>query len=225
MHPRNAVRSSSRAQGAPRLAPRRAPHPARFAAPALALVLAASTLALGETYAVVPDGSHAGYRVSERVAGLKLPRDAVGTTDGVTGQVVLGSDGAVMDGSVLSVDLTGLRSDEARRDRYIQGATLDTGTYPDAVLTVHGVDGLPSPLPTGGSADVTIVGDLAVHGTTVATTWRGTATFDGDTVTVDAATDVTFDDLGLRRPVIGPILAVSDPIHLAVTVVVRPVAP
>jgi len=43
-------------------------------------------------------------------------------------------------------------------------------------------------------------------------------------VTLEATTDVTFDDFGLRRPVVGAILAVSDPIHLEVQATLRPTA-
>lgn len=188
---------------------------------ALALALLAPVWASAQSFTVVSDASQASYTVSEKVVGLALPRDAVGTTKLVAGTVTLAADGAPAKGSAITVDLRGLTSDAARRDRYIQGNTLDTTTYPDAVLVPTALDGLPSPLPTEGTATFKIVGDLTVHGTTKSVTWDATATFAGDTVVLKATTDVTFDDFGLRRPVIGPILAVSDPIHLEVDLTLK----
>ena len=194
--------------------------PARLAVLCLALVVPG--WAAAQTYSVVADQSQASYTGSEKVVCLSLPRDAVGVSQGVSGSVVLASDGSVAQGSKLTVDLRGLTSDAARRDRYIQNNTLDTASYPDAVLVPTQLKGLPWPLPTSGSADFQIVGDLTVHGTTRAVTWDATATFSGTTVTVKAKTDVTFDDFGLRRPVVGPILSVSDPIHLEVDATLTP---
>ena len=188
--------------------------PARLVA--LCFVLTVPAWAAAQTYSVVTDRSQASYSVSEKVVGLSLPRDAVGVTQGVSGTVTLASDGSVAPGSKLTVDLRGLTSDAARRDRYIQNNTLDTASYPDAVLVPTELKWLPWPLPTSGTASFQIVGDLTVHGTTTSVTWDATGTFSGSTITVKAATDVTFDDFGLRRPVVGPILSVADPIHLTV---------
>ena len=182
----------------------------------LCFALLAPAWAAAQTFTVVTDRSQASYTVSEKVVGLSLPRDAVGVTKLVTGTVVLAADGSVAEGSKLTVDLRGLTSDAARRDRFIQGNTLETATYPEAVLVPTELRGLPSPLPTSGSVSFQIVGDFTVHGTTKTVTWDATGDFSADAVTIKATADVTFDDFGLRRPVVGPILAVSDPIHLEV---------
>jgi len=196
--------------------PTRLRNRAELALIGLALALMAPAWATAQSYTVVADHSQASYSVSEKVVGLALPRDAVGVTKKVTGTITLGADGAVAEGSTVTVDLRGLTSDSGRRDRFIQNNTLDTGTYPDAVLVPTAVTGLPSPLPASGTASITITGDLTVHGTTKTVSWNATATFTAQTITVKATTDVTFDDFGLKRPVVGPILAVSDPIHLQV---------
>ena len=182
----------------------------------LAVVCLASASASAQTYAIMPDRSQASYTVSEKVVGLSLPRDAVGVSKLVSGSVAFGDGGALQAGSELRVDLRDLSSDQARRDNFIKRNTLQTDTYPDAVLVPTTVSGLPWPLPQSGSADIEVIGDLTVHGTTKTLTWTGTAGFDGQTVTIDLSTDVTFDDFALDRPTVGPILAVSDPIHLEV---------
>ncbi len=191
------------------------------AAAVLACLLATMPLARAQTFVVLPDASQASYAVQEKVAGIALPRDAIGTAPAVSGHIVLGPDGAVADGSEIRVDLTTLSSDSTRRDRYIAGRTLDTARYPVAVLRVTSVEGLPSPLPEGGKRSLTILGDLTVRDTTRPVQWEAAAAFAPGVVTVDASTSFTFDDFGLTRPVVGPILAVSDPIRLTVTVVLK----
>ncbi len=187
----------------------------------LSLVLLAPSWAAAQTFTVATDRSQAGYTVSEKVVGLSLPRDAVGVTELVSGTVVLAADGRVAEGSKLTVDLRGLTSDAARRDRFIQNNTLETARYPEAVLVPTELRGLPSPLPTSGTASFQIVGDLTVHGTTRTVTWEATGDFSEGAVSLEATTEVTFDDFGLRRPVVGPILAVSDPIRLDVKAVLQ----
>lgn len=183
----------------------------------LALLCLGPAWAGAQTYTVVADQSQASYTVSEKVVGLSLPRDAVGVSELVSGSIVLGSGGALQQGSKLTVDLRDLTSDQPRRDNFIKRTTLRTDTYPNAVLVPTAISGLPWPLPQSGSLDIQVTGGLTVRETTKTVIWKGTATFDGPTVTVDLATDVTFDDFQLRRPTVGPILAVSDPIHLEVS--------
>jgi len=188
-----------------------------LAAAVCLLALLPGWAAAQQTYTVVQDQSQASYTVREKVVGLALPRDAHGVTKLVTGSVVLGSDGSVQDGSKLTVDLSGLTSDSARRDNFIKRNTLQTGSTPDAVFVPTSIRGLPWPLPSSGTADIAITGEFTVHGTTKTVTWDGTATFSDGGVSLDATTDVTFADFALTRPTVGPILAVSDPIHLEVT--------
>lgn len=187
----------------------------------LACLLAVLPWASAQTFVVLTDASQASYAVQEKVAGVPLPRDAIGTTRALSGRVVLGSDGAVADGSEIRVDLTGLTSDSGRRDRYVASRTLGTGQYPEAVLRVTTIEGLPSPVPEGGTRSLTILGDLTVRDVTRPVRWEATAAFTPDGVTVDATTSFTFDDFGLTRPVVGPILAVSDPIRLTVSVALQ----
>lgn len=188
-----------------------------LAAAVWVLALLPGWAAAQQTYTVIQDQSQASYTVSEKVVGLALPRDAHGVTKLVSGSIVLGTDGSVQDGSKLTVDLRDLTSNSARRDNFIKRNTLQTDSYPDAVFVPTSIRGLPWPLPASGTADVAITGDFTVHGTTKTVTWNGAASFANGVVSLDATTDVTFADFALSRPTVGPILAVSDPIHLEVT--------
>ena len=97
---------------------------------------------------LAPSGNEARYRVREQLANVSFPSDAVGTTQGVTGAIVIGDDGKIVTAqSSIVVDLTTLKSDRERRDRFIQGRTLETDRFPTATLVPTAARGWPSSLP------------------------------------------------------------------------------
>lgn len=163
------------------------------------------------------DGSEARFRAREQLAGRSLPTDAVGATRGVTGSILLGPNGAPLAAeSKLTVDLRSLRSDESRRDNWIQRNTLQTDQFPTAELVPREVSGLPNPLPTSGEATFRLVGDLTVHGVTRPTTWETAARFAGREVTGTATTRVKMTDFGMTPPRVGPVLSIEDELALEV---------
>jgi len=163
---------------------------------------------------LAPAGNEARYRVREQLARIPLPSDAVGTTAALTGALVLSAEGKVSPGSEFTVDLTTLRSDRERRDRYVQTRTLETGQYPRAVLTPTAVRGLPWPLPEAGEFSFELAGDLTLHGVTRPTVWQVRATATGDGFTGQAGTGFTFADFGLTQPRVPIVLSVADTIRL-----------
>jgi polyisoprenoid-binding protein YceI len=166
-------------------------------------------------YALSPDGSQASYRVREQLAGKSFPSDAVGVTKAVSGTVVLDQNGNIVsDQSKFVVNLTTLRSDESRRDNFIQRNTLETSRYPTAEFVPTEIRGLPSPLPTSGDVSFQLVGDLTVHGVTRPATWQATAHVAGQDVTGTASTDFTFEDFNMTVPRAFVVLSVNDAIHL-----------
>jgi polyisoprenoid-binding protein YceI len=168
----------------------------------------------GTRLEVVP-GSTASYRVQEQIVGISLPNEAVGSTDAVTGSLVLAPDGSIVsDQSKLSIDLRTLKSDQDRRDQYIKGRTLETDKFPMAEFVPKSVQGLASPLPTTGISGYQLTGDLTIHGVTKEVTWNGIATFSKDQVAGHAKTDFTFATFGLTKPMIGILLSVDDKIQL-----------
>ena len=97
------------------------------------------------------EGTEAVYLVNEQLARVNLPSDAIGTTDAVSGVILLGFGNLILaEGSELPLDLSTLTSDSDRRDRYVRRNTLSTIVYPFAVFVPRKVPGLPSPLPTQG---------------------------------------------------------------------------
>ena len=165
----------------------------------------------------VPDGTQALYRVREQLAGHDLPNDAVGTTQDVTGTVVIEPNGTLLaDQSKFVVDLSTLQSDQGRRDNFIKGNTLHTDQYPTAEFVPTAVNGLASPLPSSGEVKFQIVGDMTVHGTTKPVTWDVTATITGQELTGSATTALKFADFGLSQPRVPLVLSVEDNIRLEI---------
>ena len=165
--------------------------------------------------------SEARYRVRERVLGVPLANDAVGITGTLSGSIVLEADGDTAVSGEVNVDLTGLVSDQPRRDAYVHEDALETERYPSATFSVSEVRGLPRPPPTDGEVDVVIAGQLTVRNFSLPISWSGTASFDGADVHLDAATTLTFEELGLERPRVGVLVTVSEEITLEVSILLR----
>jgi len=165
--------------------------------------------------AVAPEGNEARYRVREQLANIDFPTDAIGASDGVTGALVFDDHGTLLpDSSRIVVDLTRLKSDKERRDRYIQGRTLQTDQFPTAVLVPTELRGAPAPLPASGPLKFVLVGNLTIHGVTRPTTWEVTGTAAGGGYMGTAHTAFTFQDFGLEPPRLAFLLSVADTIRL-----------
>ena len=166
-------------------------------------------------WVVTAPDSRARYRVREQLAGLDFPSDAVGETTAVTGTLVLGADGSVVaEESSFTVDLTTLKTDNDRRDGYVQGRTLETAEYPEATMVVQELRDLPIPLPTTGTHSFTIAGELTLHGVTRATVWEATADFGEEAITGQARTAFDFAAFDIAIPSVARVLSVADDIRL-----------
>ena len=166
-------------------------------------------------YVVAPTGNEARYRVREQLAGFDLPKDAVGATKAVAGQIMVGADGKVVkDSSKFVVKLSEMKSDQTRRDNFLRRSTLETTKYPDAELVPVALEGLLLPIQPGSSQTFSVRGDLTVRGVTRPTTWQVTARAEGSDVVGTAATAFTFKDFGLEQPRVPVVLSVADTIRL-----------
>jgi polyisoprenoid-binding protein YceI len=166
-------------------------------------------------YEPAPAGNEARYRVREQLAGFDFPSDAVGVTTNITGAIVLDATGKVVpDQSKFVINLTGLKSDQTRRDRYIQSRTMETQTHPNVELLIKELRGLPHPLPASGELKVELIGDLTVKGITKPTTWQVTAAPTAGGLAGLARTQFTFADFNLTKPRVASVLSVNDEITL-----------
>ena len=161
------------------------------------------------------EASVARYLVGEQLARLSMPNDAIGETPDVSGSVVFDADGKVDSSkSVVTVGLAGLKSDESRRDGYVRNRVFDTSQYPDAELVVTDVADMPWPLPESGEVTFLLIGDFTVRDVTTVTKWDVTAELSGGTITGQAKTVLTFDQLNMSKPSFSFILSVEDDIRL-----------
>lgn len=165
---------------------------------------------------LTPDGSEARYRAREVLAGQTLPNDAVGSTRQVTGTIVLGPDGTVVDQSKISVDLRGLKSDQSMRDGFLQRSTLNTAEFPTAEFVPAEAKGLPWPLPTTGEATFQLIGTLTVRGVTKPATWEVTAAFAPQEVTGRATTSFTMADFDIPKPSVPRVASIEDQLRLEI---------
>ena len=171
--------------------------------PVLYVVPTAQQLSAGsdETiYRVHPTRSTVSYEVEEQLAGAT--RTAVGTTNGIAGDVALnGVDASASRFGEIVVDVSQLTSDETLRDRRIRHDFLESGDYPLARFVPDTVQGLPASPQVGESYEVTVPGELTVKTTTAPVTLTGTAgvTSDGE-LRLAASADTLMSTFG-----IGPI--------------------
>jgi polyisoprenoid-binding protein YceI len=185
--------------------------PAAVAAPAPGWVRADGRLRL----VLAPDGNQARYRVREQLAGVDFPSDAVGATNDITGGIVFDEQGNIVPAeSKFVVDLTTLKSDRERRDRFVQRRTLQTDSFPTAVLVPTALRGLRAPLPTSGPLAFELIGDLTVHGVTRSSTWQVSAVAEHGGFAGTASTTFGFAEFGLTQPRVAVVLSVADSIRL-----------
>ena len=186
-------------------------------------LIAASTLALAPAhrapaatrYVVAPGGNEAQYRVREQLLHHDLPNDAIGKTSAITGGITFAPDGTIdTAASKITIDVTSLKSDQERRDGYVQHRILETAQYPTVVFTPTAVQGVKLPLPASGSQSFTLDGLLTVHGTTKPTVWHVTAQRTDSGVTGTGTTEFTFEDASLAQPHVPVLLSVADTIKL-----------
>ena len=155
------------------------------------------------------------YRVRERLMGNELDNDAVGVTKAVSGQIALAADGSIVpEESKITIDVTGLKSDQTRRDGYVQRRLLETAQHPTVVFQPTAITGGPKAIPTSGTGTFTIVGNLTIRGVTKPAKWTVNARYLPASVTGTAATAFTFAEFNIAQPRVPILLSVSDTIKL-----------
>jgi polyisoprenoid-binding protein YceI len=166
----------------------------------------------------ITTGTKARYRVQEQLAGISFPSEAVGTTETITGVIIVNPDGSIAPDSKIVVDLRTLTSDQSLRDNYIQTRTFESAKFPMLEFVAKKAVGLPTPLPAGGQAQAgfQLTGDTTLHGVTKETTWNVVATFGAGSVGGRATTTVDFAMFNMTKPTLARLLSVDDKIHLEI---------
>jgi polyisoprenoid-binding protein YceI len=160
----------------------------------------------------VTDGSIVGYRVREKLASLPAQSDAVGRTSDVTGSATLAASGDTVTVTAASfeADLTTLASDDGRRDRRIQQIGLESSRFPTGSFALTSPIQVPAAALNGETVDVTLVGDLTIHGVTKSVSIAAEARLNGDQVEVQGSLTFAFSEFGMTPPNIAGFVSVED---------------
>lgn len=161
----------------------------------------------------VGDGTVVGYRVREKLADLPAQTDAVGRTSSVTGSATLEASGEAVTVTAASfeADLTTLTSDNDRRDNRIREIGLESNQFPTATFVLTSPVEVAAEALTGATVEVTLVGDLTIHGVTKSVSIPAQAQLTADgTVNVLGSLTFPFADFGMTPPSIGGFVTVED---------------
>ena len=160
----------------------------------------------------VGSGSVAGYRVREKLAGLPAQSDAVGRTEAVTGQVTIAASGGAhsVTAATLQVDLSTLASDDGRRDRRLRELGIETNRFPTTTFTLTEPVAVPADALTGATVELTLTGDLDLHGVTKSVSIPSQARMAGEQIEVLGSLTFPFSDFDIEPPNIAGFVTVED---------------
>ncbi|MFN2556884.1 MAG: YceI family protein [Nitriliruptorales bacterium] len=150
-------------------------------------------------------GTFVGFRVQEELANIGA-NEAVGRTPKVEGSITI--EAGRLTAAQFVADLTGIVSNEPRRDRRIQEA-LETSTHPTATFTLMQPVEL-GDVTSGEVVRVEAPGTLTIHGVSNRVNVPIAAVLRGDTIVVTGAFEVTFADYGVQVPSAPIVLSAED---------------
>jgi polyisoprenoid-binding protein YceI len=151
-------------------------------------------------------GSFTGFRIDEVLAGVGSAT-AVGRTSAVEGTLTV--HGTTLTAARVNANLTGITTDDARRDSAVQRA-LDTSRFPNAtfVLTTPvDVGAVPA---EGRRITVAATGDLTIHGVTREVALDLEVQLQSGVLVVVGSTGVVLSDYGVTAPSAPMVVGVDD---------------
>jgi polyisoprenoid-binding protein YceI len=177
------------------------------------------------TYTIVTDhpsvegATEAAYFADEQFAGLSVPSTAKGATTDVSGVLHLGPDGLDPAApSVITVNLTRLQSDEARRDNRVNGA-LQISQFPEAVFTAERIEGWPGEIPEGEDVNLQLIGTMDLKGVQRELTWDVVARRQGEVISALATTNFLYADFEIPLLNIAGFVSVDEDVTLQMQVI------
>jgi len=160
----------------------------------------------------IAQGSVVGYRVRERLASLSADSDAVGRTNSITGAATIAAAGGAMSltDASFTVDMTSLASDRPMRDNRLRRDGIETDVYPTSTFKLTQPVALPADATSGTPFDVTLHGDLTLHGVTKTVDIPAKAQLNGSQIQVVGSLSFPFSDYQINAPNIGGFVAVQN---------------
>lgn len=151
--------------------------------------------------------SFVGYRVQEQLAGIGGV-EAVGRTPKVTGTVTIAANKATA--GTITADMTALKSQEAMRDGQLRNQGIEYGKFPTSEFKLTGAVDVPASVETGTTAQVTLKGDLTLHGVTKAVEVPAEVTLKNGTLVVVGQVTVQFSDYAISKPTSPRVVGMED---------------
>jgi polyisoprenoid-binding protein YceI len=151
--------------------------------------------------------SFVGYRVQETLGSIGA-NTAVGRTPRVSGSLTL--RGSTVTEATVTADLTGLRSDDDRRDSQLRRQGIQTGQFPTAEFTLTKPIELGSVPTEGTEVTATANGTLSLHGVTRDVAVPLTATLSGGTIVLQGSLPIDFADYAIEKPTSFAVLSIED---------------
>lgn len=141
-------------------------------------------------------GSFVGFRVAEVLTNIGQT-EAIGRTADVSGSLAI--SGTLLEQASIEVDLTGIRSDQSRRESAIQRA-LETSRHPVAGFVSSGPVELGAIPSADQTVTVSVPGVLTIHGVSQEVEARMEARLAGDSVVVVGSLAVDFTAFEVTMP-------------------------
>jgi len=151
-------------------------------------------------FVISPDESEARFIVDEILAGN--PKRVVGKTKLVSGSLEVAlSDTSNLKVGPVEIDLSDLETDSGFRNRAIHNSILETGddSFRFAKFTTTSVSGLPAVVEIGVSYEITLAGDLTIHGVTKEATFTGHAVASSENrIEASASVTILYEEFNVR---------------------------
>ena len=176
----------------------------------------------------ITSGSLVGYRVKEQFAGQTSSHEAVARTGDVAGQVTITQNGSSyeMTSAKVTVQLANLASVDSvagynvrNRDGIVQ-RSLSVSSYPTATFEAANV-ALPAGVESGQQVDVTVPGQLTVHGVTKSVTATLQLRVTGNTAQIAGSIAAKMTDFGVNPPQV-PFTVVQPDVTIEVSLKLTP---
>ncbi len=176
----------------------------------------------------ITSGSLVGYRVKEQFAGQTSTHEAVARTGDVAGQVTITQNGSSyeMTSAKVTVQLANLASVDSvagynvrNRDGIVQ-RSLSVSSFPTATFEAANV-ALPAGVESGQQVDVTVPGQLTVHGVTKSVTATLQLRVTGNTAQIAGSIAAKMTDFGVNPPQV-PFTVVQPDVTIEVSLKLTP---
>ncbi|MBM4410130.1 MAG: YceI family protein [Chloroflexi bacterium] len=178
------------------------------AAAATATATAAPSSDLAGTYQVVKgDSTFAGYRIKEELRSIGS-NTAVGRSPDVAGSLTF--DGKAITSVEITVQTRSIKSDDARRDNFMQRSGLQTQQFPTAKFVLTQPIAVASLPAEGQKAKFDATGDFTLHGVTKRVTIPLEGARQGGMVVVAGSLEIVLADYSIAKPTAPSVLSIED---------------